>query len=347
MNISPTSPPVIGALVALAVLLIVLAAILRRLSRLGEEATPAEQSLHLLQQQIESLRGQFTASLDRNLGDVSRRLEERLKVVGEIQSKLGVLEEASRQMITIGKDISSLQNILRAPKIRGGIGEFMLENLLSQMLPRKNFRLQHTFKSGQKVDAVILIGDHLVPVDAKFPLENFRRMMETEDEAEQKAARKVFITDVRKHVNDIADKYILPQEGTFEFAMMYIPAENVYYETIVKGEGGGSLMEYAMARRVVPVSPNSFYAYLGVIFIGLRGMHIEESAREILDRLSGLRVDLDRYREDFRKLGVHLKNASGAYDSAEKRLERVSMDLERLESPGREALPGGIPGEED
>jgi DNA recombination protein RmuC len=336
----PLLPVVVGAGLAVLILLILLVLILRRLSLLARES-PVEQSLLLLQQQVESLRGQFNESLDRNIGNISRGLEERLKVVGEVQAGLGRLEEASRQIMNVGRDIASLQNILKAPKLRGGIGEIMLENLLAQMLPREHYKLQYTFRSSQKVDAVIIIGDKLVPVDAKFPLENFQRMMKTGDEGEKKAARKAFVIDVRKHIEDIAAKYILPGEGTFEFAMMYIPAENVYYETIIKGEEKGSLMEYAMSRKVVPVSPNSFYAYLGVIFIGLRGMHIEESAREILNRLSALRVEMDKHEDEFRKLGTHLKNAGLAYDSAGKRLEKMSMELERLESPETGALPGG------
>ena len=332
-------PILVGVGLALLVLLLMLFFIFRRLGSLTR-SSPAEQALLLLQQQIESLRGQFTESLDRNLGNVSRSLEERLKVVGEVQSKLGTLEEASRQILSIGRDISSLQNILRAPKIRGGIGEFLLENLLAQMLPKEHFKLQYAFRSSLKVDAVIVIGEKLVPVDAKFPLENFRRLVEAEDEAARKAARKLFVTDVKKHVDDIADKYIMPQEGTFDFAMMYIPAENVYYETIIRGNEGGILMEYALGRKVIPVSPNSFFAYLRVIIIGLRGMHIEESAREILARLSGLRVVLEKHREEFRKVGLHIRNAAGAFDAAERRLDRMSLELEKLESPETGALPG-------
>lgn len=328
----------VGICLVLVIVLIYL--VMRRISVL-EQQTRENPAMMLLQQQLESIRGQFNESLDRNIGLVTRSLDDRLKVVGAVQTKLGALEEASRRIMEIGRDIAGLQNILRSPKIRGGVGEFILENLLSQMLPHEHYRLQHTFKKGDKVDAVVLLGGRIVPVDAKFPLENFRRMVTAEVEDDRKAARKVFLADVKRHVDNIASKYILPDEETYDFALMYIPAENVYYETIIKAEEGGSLMDYSLSRKVIPVSPNSFYAYLQVIIIGLRGMHVEESAREIIARISGLRQGMEKYRDDFRKLGLHLKNASGAYDSAEKKLERISLKIEELESPESNALPGG------
>src|SRR5262249_38700258 len=153
------------------------------------------------------------------------------------------------------------------------------------------FRLQHAFRSGAIVDAAVCLGRNIVPVDAKFPLENFQRLLKAGDEAEKKGFRKAFVADVRRHIDAIAGKYIRPDEGTFDFALMYIPAENVYYETIVRDEAGGDgqangLFEHAIERRVIPVSPNCFYAYLQVILMGLKGMRVEESARQIFQGLA-------------------------------------------------------------
>jgi DNA recombination protein RmuC len=258
---------------------------------------------------------------------------------------LGKLEEANKRVFEVGKDIASLQELLRAPKLRGSIGEFLLGDLLGQILPPAHFDLQHKFKSGERVDAVIRLGDRLVPVDAKFPLENFRRLVESSDDEERASHRKRFAGDVKKHVDAIAVKYILPDEGTFDFALMYIPAENVYYETIIKDERFGeenSISAYAMSRNVIPVSPNSFYAYLQAIVLGLKGLRIEERTQEILAMLEHLAKDFRRFETDFGKIGTHLTHAKSSYEAADRRLERFGGRLgqiESLEQEPPEALP--------
>lgn len=315
-------------------------------------------SLLLLQQQIEQLRAQFGQALDGNarsiqqqlgqlLGHVNERLRENAevlnltqrslgerldnaaRVVGSVERSLGGLEEANRKIFEVGKDIASLQEILRAPKLRGGLGEFFLEDLLAQILPLQHFSTQHGFRSGEKVDAVIKLGAALVPVDAKFPLENFKRILEAASEEEKNRAKKQFAADVRKHIDAIAGKYILPDEGTYDFALMYIPAENVYYETIIKDDAADekNLTQYAMAKRVVPVSPNSLYAYLQAIVLGLRGMKIEDRAQEIIQYLSRLQGDFAKFREEFALLGKHLTHAQSGYQNADRRLEQFSQKL--------------------
>src|SRR5205085_11900774 len=182
------------------------------------------------------------------------------------------------------------------------MGELFLGDLISQLLPREHYTMPYRFKSGDAVDAVIRIGQRLVPADAKFPYENFKRVVEAAGESERVAARKQFLRDVKKHVDAIATKYVLPDEGTYDFALMYIPAENVYYETIIRDEEPG-LAAYAINRKVVPVSPNSFYAYLQAIVLGLRGLRIEARAHEVMGQLTRLGGDLGRLRDDFRLIG--------------------------------------------
>jgi DNA recombination protein RmuC len=317
-----------------------------------------DQSLLLMQQQIAQLRVQLSQALDNHtqlvqqqlgqvLGNVNERLKENgeilertqqnlgerldnaARVVGSVQKSLGGLEEANRKIYDVGKDIASLQEILRAPKLRGGLGEFFLEDLLAQILPPQHFVIQHAFKSGERVDAVIKLGSSLVPVDSKFPLENFKRMFEAANDDERSRAKRQFVGDVKKHVDAIAGKYILPDEGTYDFALMYIPAENVYYETIIKddSEGERNLSQYALSKRVVPVSPNSFYAYLQAIVLGLKGMKVEEHAKEIIQYLSRLRGDFAKFRDDFGLLGKHLGHAQTSYQTTEKRLEQFGQRL--------------------
>jgi DNA recombination protein RmuC len=335
---------------------------------LGEKRE--DQSLVLIQQQIDQLRGQLTQAVDGSarlvhqqlgqlLGNVNERLKEstevmqqthqslgeRLdnaaRVVGNVQKSLGSLEEANKKIYEVGKDIASLQEILRAPKLRGGLGEFFLGDLLGQILPSDHFAMQHGFRSGERVDAVIKLGGSLVPVDSKFPLENFKRIFDGATEDDKTKAKRMFAADVKKHIDAIATKYILPDEGTYDFALMYIPAENVYYETIIKDDSVGSdksLSAYALAKRVIPVSPNSFYAYLQAILLGLKGMKIEERAKEIIQYLSRLESDFTKFREEFNLVGKHLGHANSGFQSAEKRLDQFGQKL--LEAGGeKKELP--------
>jgi DNA recombination protein RmuC len=368
------------ALTVVAVLLVVVlmnqrqaAARLEALSAARE----ADRSPLMLQQQIEGLRDQFGHTLDANAQAVSqqlaqvmttvnqrlhesaelmqqthRALGERLdttaQVVGAVHRSLGSLEEANRKIYDIGKDIASLQQILRAPKLRGGLGELLLEDLLAQILPADHFATQHAFRGGQKVDAVIKLGSGLVPVDAKFPLENFRRLLDAQTDDERARVRRAFVTDVKRHIDAIATKYILPDENTFDFALMYIPAENVYYEIVVKDadSADANVGDYALSRKVIPVSPGCFYAYLQAIVLGLNGLRIEERSRDILQQLGRLRLDFDRFRDDFRLVGKHLNNATSSFIGADRRLEHLDTRFTGVigsDEPARdEAVEGRV-----
>jgi DNA recombination protein RmuC len=263
---------------------------------------------------------------------------------GQIREALGKLREASRHMEQVGKEISSLGDLLRAPKVRGGIGELFLGDLLGQTLSPEQYDLNHGFKSGERVDAVIKLIGGIVPVDAKFPLESFQRMLAASDDAERERQKKDFIRAVKGHINDIARKYILPDERTLDFALMYIPAENVYYETIIKDEGLGedrSIIAHALAKRVIPVSPNSFFAYLQAISLGLKGLQIEKQAKEIMRYLDRLQGDFGRFQDDFSTLGGHVERARKKYDEASIRLRRFEEKLLGARDPASE-LPSGL-----
>jgi DNA recombination protein RmuC len=311
--------------------LTVLLVLLRERSR----GSQPDQSMLLLQQQLNALQqrldafGQTVAhNLQQSAASVNTRLDEAAKVVGDLREKVGQIHE-------VGRAAQELVNIMRAPKLRGGMGELFLGDLLAQILPPENYTLQYRFKTGDVVDAVIRIGPRLVPADAKFPYENFKRVLDASAEVERLAARKQFLRDVKRHVDAIASKYILPDEGTYEFALMYVPAENVYYETIIKEDAAEErqLFSYALAKRVIPVSPNSFYAYLQTILLGLRGMKVEERAQEILAKLGRLRGDFEKIQENFRVLGRHLTNATGSYLETEKTMTKLDVKLSEIEQP--------------
>lgn len=352
-------------IVALIIILSLVFFIIKKMPQSQQET----QSALIMQQQIDALRKQVSETLTGNTGlinqqiatltsqvnkqlssvaaqllnsqkTVGERLDNAAKVVGDVNLSIGQLSEATKRVFEVGQDIASLQEILRAPKLRGNIGEFFLGDLLSQILPTKFYTLQHTFKSGEKVDAIIRLGQGLVPVDSKFPLENFKKMIEAVEEKEKNQARKKFIGDVKKHIDAISSKYILPDEGTFDFALMYIPAENVYYETIIKDDEVSeiSISGYAMERKVIPVSPNSFYAYLQAIVLGLRGMKIEESARNIMETLSRLTGDFYKFREDFETLGGHISKVANKFDETSKKLEKFENKLLSVEHQEVKAL---------
>jgi DNA recombination protein RmuC len=272
---------------------------------------------------------------------VGERIADTTKVFGEVKESLGKLTQRTEQIQEVGKNISSLQDLLRAPKFRGGFGELMLERLLADILPHDNYSLQYEFRNGETVDAVIRIGGNLVPIDSKFPLEDFQRILAVESEEEQAALRRQFTRTIKKHI-DAVTKYILPDENTFDFALMYIPAENVYYETILRGHAEESeIYSYSLQKRVIPVSPNSFYAYLQVIILGLKGLHIEKTARDILGHLGRLQGDLRDFQEDYTTLGGHIRHAAQKYDDAERKLARLDEKLRVVGETPIEKLPEG------
>jgi DNA recombination protein RmuC len=278
--------------------------------------------------QINSRLNSMSEMLHKAYNALGANLNSSTEVYGNVKQQLGRLEETNRQIIEISRDISSLQELLRAPKFRGAMGETLLENLLSQVLPQGNFSVQYRFSTGDLVDAVIRLGERLVPVDAKFSLENFQRMLDSTDDQTKTAASKKFLQDTKNRIDEVSSKYILPEENTYDFALMYIPAENVYYEVIIKSD----VLSYSLSRKVIPVSPNTFYAYLQVICLGLKGLKVEENAKAILKNLSALGVEVSKFKDDFTTLGLHLANASTKYNDSSKRLERFHERISNIQN---------------
>jgi len=307
-----------------------------------ETSKASREQVSALTQQLNERMKETATTLQNTQSSVGQRLDNATQVVGELQRKLGNLEESSKKIYELGQGLSELKDILKNPKLRGNMGEFFLEDLLRQILPPDHYKIQHSFRSGETVDAVINLGNSLVSIDSKFPLETFVRLVQIGDDEpdRKKKEKKAFVSAIKKHAEAISKKYILPNEGTFDFALMYIPAENIYYETIIRDDlidDEGSLYAHLLGKKVIPVSPNSLYAYLQVIVLGLRGLKIQESAKQILNDLARLSGDLGKFRDDYSILGKHLKNASGSYEEGTKRLEKFQQHYSSL-TEGEEKL---------
>lgn len=307
-----------------------------------QQSNQDDKAMDLMQQQI----GQLTQNINQQLQNLSGQFQKTTGdiggTLGEVKKDLGKMEIITREVLDKAKNISNLEDLLRAPTFRGGLGELFLGDLLSQILPPAHYTLQFKFKSGEIVDAVVRIGGNIVPIDSKFPLDNFKKYTEEENPKTKEDLRKKFVIDVKRHITEISQKYILPDEGTYDFALMYVPAENIYYESILKEDNLGedrSIFSFAIQKRVIPVSPNSFFAYLQVIVLGLKGLQIEKSAQDIFRSLSRLQGDLGRFRKDFEVLGSHLTNAKTKFDDADKRLIKFSDKLELVSEDKVEKLP--------
>ncbi len=297
---------------------------------------------------LESVRGELNSRLTENARamteatqSVTTRVASVQSTFAELQKQVGEITAQAQQLAQVTTSIHELQHILTAPKLRGGLGEAQLENLLAQVFPRDSYEIQYRFaSSGEAVDAVLKFPQGLVAIDSKFPLENFKRIASADTDEAKKGARREFIRDVRKHIEAISTKYIRPADGTLPFALMYIPAENVYYEAIIRDDEGSDLYQFGVDKHVMPVSPNSLYAYLYTIIVGLKSMRINERAATLVKELQSLDRELDRFQDSYRVLGTHIKNAGKSYDEAQKALDKVDNRLEQLSGNGTAELAG-------
>ena len=284
------------------IFLLVFAFFLRKwITDLAEKQKPSEDLLkiiQMLQSGSKEDRKVLLESLQSNTQALNQRLDNAARVIGQVQKNIGEMSE-------IGRGMKELQEFLKSPKLRGNIGEHILKELLGQMLPKQSFHLQYAFKSGAIVDAAIKTGSGIIPVDSKFPMENFRKLLSAKEEQERKAILKDFEKDVKKHIDDISKKYILTEEGTIDYALMYIPSEAVYYEVV----NDPALFEYSSAKRVLPVSPTTFYAYLKAILMSFEGQKIEAKAKQILQTIRATQKDYEKLADNLTVLGKHLTNA--------------------------------------
>jgi DNA recombination protein RmuC len=274
----------------------------------------------------EAMRGSSTDMakvLTANSKQLNERLDAAAHVIGDLKKNLGEMSE-------VGRGIRSLQEFLQSPKLRGNIGEQVLSDMIGQTFPKNSFHLQYAFKSGMKVDAVLKTDAGLLCIDSKFPMENFTLIHNGETEAMRNQAKKDFITDVKKHISDISKKYILPEEGTMDFALMYIPSEAVYYELANMNE----LMNFARNVRVYPVSPNTLYAHLQVLLLSFQGKEMESKSREVFKLLRAIQKDYGKIDENLSILGKHINNAYNSMSTVTNSFTLLGQKLSETGSIG-------------
>ena len=276
----------------------------KKLSELKKDDTDQAllEWLKTMQTTIDKTSDTTVRTLQENSKQLNDRLDKAAAVIRDVGVEVG-------QMSEIGRSMKELQDFLKSPKLRGNIGEQVLKDLITQIFPKNSFNLQYEFKSGEKVDAAIKTDAGILPIDAKFPMENFQKMSKATDEKEKKGFEKDFTSDVKKHIDSISRKYILPNEGTMDFALMYVPSESVYYELVNLTD----LMEHARKSRVYIVSPTTLYAHLQTILLSFEGKKIESRSKEVFRLLRALQIDYEKVNENMGVLGKHLNNASAQF----------------------------------
>lgn len=302
---------------------------------LAEVTSQLGARLDSINQQVTEQLNQSARVMNASSNAVGERIAAVQHTFAGLQNQVGEMTQQARQLSDLSRSVAAIEHVLRAPKMRGNFGEEQLETLLGLVFARQQFVLQHRFSSGEIVDALLLLPPGNVAVDSKFPLENFRRIVEgTEDE--KRSLRRDFLRDVRRRVDEIAVRYIRPSEGTLPFALMYVPAENVYYETIIRDDDGFQLYRYCLEKRVVPVSPNSFYAYLQTIMVGIKGLQVGQRADTIVREIESLQIELEKFGKAYETIGQHIRNASSKIEEGTRLLTKVELRVETLTGDGVE-----------
>jgi DNA recombination protein RmuC len=319
------------------VILVLIIVILWRLFHGEKGSTPSSDGLLMMQNQVSELTKTIDQRLSENSRELFRSLENQssqsVKIIGDITEKLTRLDETNKQVISFADQLQNLQDMLKNPKQRGVLGEYYLETLLKNVLPPGRFQMQYPFKDGTIVDAVVFANEKIIPIDSKFSLENYNRMTEAKDQLEKDRLQKVFENDLKQRIVETS-KYILPSEGTMDFAFMFIPHEAIYYDLLVGKVGtdeNENLIQRAAGKyKVIIVSPTSFLAYLQTVLQGLNSMKIEKEAQEIIKRVNDLSKHLRGFDEYHTKLGNALGTVVNHFNSSRKEFGKIDKDISRL-----------------
>ena len=320
-------------IIALVLLIAAIVIIAAALATFRKMRRPEDgQSLILLQNQM----NEITRTLDAKLSESTRAIQSQFgqsaKIIKDVTERLTKLDETNRQVVNFADQLKNLQDILKNPKQRGILGEYYLETVLKNVLPPGSFQMQYPFKDGVIVDAAIFVKDKIIPIDSKFSLENYNRILETRSPEEKERLEATFRQDLKTRIDETS-KYVKPEEETMDFAFMFIPSEAVFYDVLINKVGamnGKDLIEYAFGKKVIIVSPTSFLAYLQTVLQGLKALQIEESAKEIRKRVEELGKHLGNYDTYFQKIGAHLTTTVNMYNSASRELGKIDKDVLRI-----------------
>ena len=303
----------------------------------------------MMQEQLKEIR----QTLDSKMGDSAKIMQQQFaqstKIIRDVTERLTKLDETNKQVMGVADQLQGLEDVLKNPKHRGVLGEYYLENVLKNVLPPKNYQMQYEFKNGEVVDAVVFVKDKIIPIDSKFSLENYNRILQEKDPAVREELEKQFKTDLKNRIDETA-KYIRPNEDTMDFAFMFIPAEGIYYDLLINQVGAikvntRDLIEYAFKdKHVIIVSPTSFFAYLQTVLQGLRALQIEESTKEIRKYVEMLQRHLLSYDEYLKKLGRNLDTTVNMYNRAYKEFGKIDRDVVKITGKAGEIEPIQIEG---
>ncbi len=286
--------------------------------------------LKTMQTTINSSSNQTVRTLQENSRQLNQRLDKAATVIQDVEKEMGKMSE-------IGRNMRELQDFLKSPKLRGNIGEQVLKDLISQMFPKSSFHLQYEFKSGEKVDAAIKTDAGILPIDSKFPMENFQKMTKALERKEKEIYEKEFIKDIKKHIDAISKKYILPSEGTMDFALMYVPSESVYYEVVNQTD----VLDYARKSRVYMVSPSTLYAHLQTILLSFEGKKMESKSKELFALLRSMQIDYEKVEDNILVLGKHINNAYSQYGNVSSSISNLGQKLSATKTLESKVTKGG------
>lgn len=318
----------------------------RKLSQIQKPKEGEENLFIMLQKQIQEL----SRTMDQKMNDTNKTMNDTqtnlhktiqeqfgqsVKIITDVTERLTKLDETNRQVVGVAEQLQGLENVLKNPKHRGVLGEYFLENVLKNVMPPGSYEMQYKFSDGDIVDAAVFVKDKVIPIDSKFSLENYNRIVNEKDEDQREILEKVFKQDLKNRIDETA-KYIKPKENTMDFAFMFIPAEGIYYDLLVNKVGAikintQDLIEYAFKEKhVIIVSPTSFFAYLQTVMQGLRALQIEEGAKEIRKQVEQLGKHLLSYEEYLKKMGNNLTTTVNMYNSAYKEFGKIDKDVVKI-----------------
>lgn len=336
-----------GILILLIILVVVLIVIsvyiLLSINKKKSESVGDDKAFLLIQNQLQELSKVMDTKLGESHKSMQMQFGQSAKIISEVTEKLTKLDETNKQVVGFSQQLGDLQKVLTSQKQRGNLGEAGLQLVLENILPPTAFALQYSFKDGDTVDAAIFTKDGTIPVDAKFSLENYSRILAEEDKTKKASLEKDFKNDLKKRIDETS-KYIKPKEGTLDFAFMFIPAEAIYYDLLVNEVGTvsvntRSLIDYAFReKKVIIVSPTTFAAYLQTVLYGLRSLKMQEETKEIIKRVQSLGSHIEKYSVYMNKLGTNLGATVGAYDNAKKELTKIDKDVVKIGGVERELL---------